>query len=99
MKKGRYFYPNKTVTRQEAAIISVRMLEQAGYSLPIANTSEVPFKDFNHVAANARDYVAIAYQLGIFGGKSNGKFDPNEQLTRSQMAKVLYTTLQLANLL
>ena len=99
VKKGRYFYPNKTVTRQEAAIISVRMLEQAGYSLPVANTSEVPFKDFNHVAANARDYVAIAYQLGIFGGKSNGKFDPNEQLTRSQMAKVLYTTLQLANLL
>ena len=99
IKEGQYFYPNKTVTRQEAAMISVRMLEQAGYALPTTNTNKVPFKDFNKVATNARYYVDIAYQLGIFGGKSNGNFEPNEPLTRSQMAKVLYTTLQLANLL
>ena len=97
VKNGQYFYPNKTVTRQEAAMISVRMLKQAGYSLPTANTNKVPFKDFNNVASNARYHVAIAYQLSIFGGKSNGNFEPNEPLTRSQMAKVLYTTLHLAN--
>ncbi|AWE07416.1 hypothetical protein DCE79_08545 [Lysinibacillus sp. 2017] len=98
-KNGKYYYPDQIVTRQQAAVIAVRMLKQAGIALPDTNYSKVPFKDFQKVSANARYHVAVAYQLGIFGGKSNGNFDPNDKLTRSQMAKVLYTTLQMANML
>ncbi|MFS0876218.1 S-layer homology domain-containing protein [Solibacillus isronensis] len=44
-------------------------------------------------------FVAAASELGIFGGKENGQFDPNGKLTRSQMAKVLYKTLQIAKMI
>ncbi len=98
-KNGKYYYPDQVVTRQQAAIIAVRMLKQAGIALPDANYSKIPFKDFKKVPPNARYHVALAYQFGIFGGKSNGNFDPYDKLTRSQMAKVLYTTLQIANML
>ncbi|MEK4531858.1 S-layer homology domain-containing protein [Solibacillus sp. FSL K6-1554] len=46
-----------------------------------------------------RYFVATAYEFGIFGGKKNGQFDPNGKMTRSQMAKVLYKTLQIAKMI
>ena len=96
-KKSNYFNANEVVTRQQAASIAVRMLKAAGVSLP--TTSAVPFKDSSKIAQQHRASVAIAYELGIFGGKANGTFDPSAKLTRSEMAKVLHKTLQIAKLI
>ncbi|MER2037852.1 MAG: S-layer homology domain-containing protein [Solibacillus sp.] len=98
-KKSNYYNPNQVVTRQQAASIAVRMLKAAGVSLPAANLNTVPFKDWNKISQQDRANVAIAYQLGIFGGKSDGTFNPTAKLTRSEMAKVLHKTLQMAKLI
>lgn len=40
-------------------------------------------------------YINAAYEAGIFTG-SNGKFNPNDKLTRSQMAKILTEAYKLS---
>lgn len=94
-----YFNAEKVVTRKEAAVLSVRLLQYAGiqFSAPVLN--KIPFTDFKQLSTSDRYFVAAAYELGIFGGKENGQFDPNGKLTRSQMAKVLYKTLQIAKMI
>ncbi|MCH7322559.1 S-layer homology domain-containing protein [Solibacillus sp. MA9] len=96
---GSNFYPNQIVTRKQAAQMSIRMLEHAGVAITEPNYSAVAFKDFKQMTGTERYYAAVANELGIFGGKADGRFDPNGQLTRSQMAKVLYRTLQIAKMM
>lgn len=91
--------PNQIVTRKQAAKISVRMLEHAGIPISAPNYSTVKFKDFKQMTEAERYDAAVANELGIFDGKVDGRFDPNGQLTRAQMAKVLQRTLKLAKMM
>ena len=94
-----YFNAGKVVTRQEAAVLSIRMLQYAGVQISDPDYKKIPFTDFKQLSTSDRYFVATAYEFGIFGGKKNGQFDPNGKLTRSQMAKVLYKTLQIAKMI
>lgn len=94
-----FFNAEKVVTRKEAAVISIQLLQYAGIHISDPDLNKVPFTDFKQLSAADRYYVAAAYELGIFNGKGNGQFDPNGKLTRSQMAKVLYKTLQIAKMI
>ena len=93
------FDPGQTLTRQQATLMVVRLLDFIGVELPEVDLKEVPFKDFDNIPKNYQDAVAKVYALGIFSGKPDGTFNPSGELTRSQMAKVLYKTLQLAEML
>lgn len=98
-KKSNYFNPGQVVTRKQAAQMSIRMLQHAGISISDPDYARITFPDFYQMSTTERYYVALANEFGIFGGKENGRFDPNGQLTRSQMAKVLYRTLQIAKMM
>lgn len=98
-KQSNYFNAGQVVTRKQAAQMSIRMLQHAGVDISDPDYTRIPFKDFNQLTQSERHYVAIAYEFGIFGGKENGRFDPNGKLTRSQMAKVLHRTLQIAKMM
>ena len=98
-KTSNRFNPEQVVTRKQAAMMAIRMLEHAGVSVASPDYRKVPFTDLTRMSSNERYYAALAYEFGIFGGKENGKFDPNAKLTRSQMAKVLHRTLQIAKML
>lgn len=98
-KSSNTFNAQQTVTRGQAAKIAVRMLQHADVAIADPDYSKIPFTDFKKIPKSDRYYVAIAYEFGIFGGKDNGKFDANSPLTRSQMAKVLYRTLQVAKMI
>ncbi|WP_079526890.1 S-layer homology domain-containing protein [Solibacillus isronensis] len=94
-----YFNAEKVVTRKEAAVLSIRLLQYAGINISDPVLNKIPFTDFKQLSTADSYFVAAAYELGIFGGKENGQFDPNGKLTRSQMAKVLYKTLQIAKMI
>ncbi|WP_205599188.1 glycosyl hydrolase family 18 protein [Oceanobacillus halotolerans] len=79
----RKFAPNDTLSRAAAATVIVRALELQ----PLKPTTQPTFADVkNHWA---KDAIEIAAQHGIFHGKGNGEFAPDETLTREQMATVL----------
>ncbi|WP_107942164.1 NEAT domain-containing protein [Metasolibacillus sp. FSL H7-0170] len=83
------FEPTKEITRQQAAVIIYRVLEGAGYK---ATGASVPFKDVTTSNKEALTAIAELNALGIMTG-NEGKFNPTNTLTRSQMAKVILNTL------
>ncbi|WP_033543279.1 C40 family peptidase [Planococcus sp. CAU13] len=72
---------NSYVTRLEAAETIVKALGLK------AKSKDTYYSDI--YSTNPKiEYINAAYEAGIFTG-SNGKFNPNDKLNRSQMAKVI----------
>lgn len=72
------FKPEKELTRAQAASIIVR-------SLGLKADKAAPFKDISHYDDATQAEIAAAYQFGIVKG-NNGQFNPNEPVTRAQLA-------------
>lgn len=77
------FYPNRSLTRAHAAVIIARALD-----LDVQKVTNPGFKD---VPSSHRYYGQIAAVIGadIMNGKEADVFDPDANLTRGQMAKVI----------
>ena len=80
-----YFNPNSPLTRAQAAAMIGRTQEK-GYA-----TVELTFTDAAKIPAYAAFYVQTMAAQGILGGYPDGSFKPNDNITRGQMAKVLYS--------
>lgn len=82
---GAKFNPNATLTRGEMAAIIVR-----AYELSEHEGREHSFTDIegNQFATE----IAILADLGIVDGVSEGKFAPNAEVTRAQMASFIFKT-------
>ncbi|MFD1176088.1 S-layer homology domain-containing protein [Paenibacillus puldeungensis] len=83
------FKPVTPLTRQEAAAWIVRALKQNDTS----NTAPTGFKDDASIADWARPYINTVSQLGLMEG-NDGKFNPNQSITRQETAVILDRILQ-----
>lgn len=83
------FLPNAPISRAQAAVITVR-----AFGWPI-DTSGGPH--FSDVAADNFAYGAIetCYNRGVVNGIGGGLFAPNANVTRAQLAVMLYKALTL----
>ena len=79
-----YFNPNSPLTRAQAATMIGRTQEK-GYA-----TVELTFTDAGKIPAYAKFYIQTMAAQGIIGGYTDGSFKPNNNITRGQMAKILY---------
>lgn len=79
-----YFYPDRTITRAEAATILGRALNQAE-----ATDYSPPFTDWATVPTWAQPAVANMAKRGWLSGFPDGSYQPAAQLTRAQAARVL----------
>lgn len=81
------FKPHQVITRGQAATVLARALQ-----LDLTNVTNPNFKD---VPATHSNYTAIAAltELGIF--EKSAYFNPNSQLTRAQMSKILVKAFDL----
>lgn len=80
------FHPNESIQRQHMALIFMRAFE-------FEPTHEAV--SFSDVSSSHPYYEAIAslQQAGIIDGL-NGRFNPNEPVTRAQMAKIVVLALK-----
>lgn len=87
-KTATTFAPGQDVTRKQAALMIYRLLEKNGYTASgeVAKFSDMPKE------AEASKAISELNKLGIISG-FEGKFNPENKLTRSQMAKILNNTL------
>ncbi|MEW6541136.1 MAG: immunoglobulin-like domain-containing protein, partial [Bacillota bacterium] len=94
------FGPERSVTREEAAVLTVRLLKRLGVEVPPAPESILEsYRDAGAVGAWARATMAAAVQTGIIGGTPEGKLAPADRLTRAQAAVLLKRALAKADLL
>lgn len=87
------FEPNTTMTRAQAA--------QVIYNLARSNSkyqlTETTSKRFSDVPASGQWYseaVTWAANTGVVNGYDNGRFGPNDIITREQFAKIVYGYLR-----
>ena len=82
-----YFNPGASLTRAQAATMIGRTQEK-GYA-----TVELTFSDAKSIPAYATYYIQTMAAQGIIGGYTDGTFKPNNNITRGQMAKILYNLM------
>lgn len=85
------FYPNDTVTREEFVKIIVEAFKI--YS----NTATVEFEDVDS-GRWSYGYIASAYRAGIIAGNSDTTFNPAGEMTRQDMAVIMYRVANLVGL-
>lgn len=86
-RNGEVFDPGANITRAEFAAIVVRMLKYESLDREV-----IPFKD---VKKDDWYYgvISAAYQNNLINGKSNEIFDPNGNITRQEIAKIIANVL------
>ena len=89
--------PEGTLTREQAATILGRLHK---YTPDTADTV-LSFSDKSQISDWSLDYVAEAVKQGYINGYTDGTFAPAKNITRAEIAKVLYffmgTSLRTAN--
>ncbi|TDA69429.1 MAG: S-layer homology domain-containing protein [Clostridia bacterium] len=90
------FRPEDTLTRQEAATIIARTmnLKLETDQAKVDAALQKQFSDASSIGEWARPYVLAAAKTGYFEGYGSGTFGPNDKLTRSQAAKLVYLVMK-----
>ncbi len=87
-KNGKlYFNPDSSLTRAQAAAMIGRT-QAKGYA-----EAELTFTDNGKIPAYAAPYIRTMTAQGVISGYSDGSFKPNNNMTRGQMAKILYNLM------
>ena len=94
-----YFYPEKSITREEAFALIYRTLtlpgvkNQMANSLPTAASSSLSsFRDGSSVQGYAQTAVAVLVKAQIVKG-NDGKINPTNPISREEMAVILHRAL------
>ncbi|MEK3883731.1 S-layer homology domain-containing protein [Paenibacillus sp. PL2-23] len=87
------FQPNRTITRQEMAVMIHRAMVFAGYSSEDSQSGQA-FKDADVFQGWAKESIALMASMGIVNGVGEDRFAPNETATRAQSSAILYRMLQ-----
>nr|WP_225445703.1 S-layer homology domain-containing protein [Paenibacillus arenosi] len=88
------FRPNQTVTREQMAMMLVRVMNAAGQPLPEGGSAAEKFSDRNKISSYAKRDVAKAVEAGLISGLTAKTFAPQGDATRAQGAVMLQRVLQ-----
>lgn len=85
------FRPDETITRQDAVVIIMRLLDMK--ALPKHHSNEM--SDLEQAGAYARNEIEAATAAGIINGYDDGTFRPQGHTTRAEVVTMLLRLLQL----
>lgn len=84
------FYPNSTITREDAMVLALRAMTVTGNSPGVGNTTDLyTYSDNASVSAYAKEAVATLIRAGVITG-SDGLLNPKSSLTRAETAAIIY---------
>lgn len=86
------FEPESNLTRQQAAAILSRTMDEIG--VDTGNSKYTPYKDNKKISDYAKKDVEKMTKSGIFRGDENGNFNPKSTLTRGQAASVIWSLIK-----
>lgn len=79
------FRPDDTITRAEGALVLARIY---GLNYKSEKVTDV-FTDLDETYLEAQKAIVAASKAGLINGYTNGKFKPNESMTRAEFIKIL----------
>ncbi len=85
---GGRFEPDRSITRQEMAVLISNYMKFKGIVLSDRN-SPVAFTDASHIESWAKSQVEQVQKLGVMSGIGENQFSPQGISTRAQVAAVL----------
>jgi len=83
------FGVGENITRQDMAVMIVRMISSLGVELELS-ADESKFVDDARIADYAQVSVYTMKRAGIINGYEDGSFGPNAYATRAEAAKIIY---------
>lgn len=83
------FAPDQPMTRAMFVTVMGRLYEMLGLEIGENSNSMLQFRDINPGAYYAK-YLSWAVDNGLIGGYGDGRFGPNDLVTRQQMAKIIF---------
>ena len=83
----------QTLKRYEAAVLLVKMSPDAN-SVSKDDVVELPFDDAEEIPEAARPHVYYCYEKGLMKGMGENMFEPMGEVTRAQMAVMLYNAMK-----
>lgn len=87
------FRPDEPATREEAFTILRQVMPLLGKECPGGSLTELEqFADWSQIADYAQEPIAALVAAGVVNGKGDG-IDPKGNLTRAEMATLLYKVL------
>jgi len=86
---GGNFTPNAPITRQDMAVLLTRYADKADKSPFLKADVALTFSDKGQIAPYAADAVKSLQQAGILAGKENHQFNPTDNASRAEAAKVM----------
>jgi hypothetical protein len=90
---GGTFDPDASLTRQDAMVIIYRALSAVGEPLAAGNAGNLSaFTDADEISSYAVSATSALVKAGIITG-SSGLLHPKDQITRAEMAVILYRIL------
>ncbi len=83
------FYPENDITRIDAILMIYKSLSYSGYISGSASTDVSMFTDGSQLTTVERQMaVATLYSIGLISGDNTGALNPNNTMTRAEMAVV-----------
>lgn len=86
---GVNFYPNRYITREDAAVILFRLLKSKGREL----RGNKYFADRNEISDYAKNAVVALGEAQIVKGIGNNMFMPKNNITRAESAQLIYNAM------
>ena len=83
----RYFFPDASLSRQEAAVMMIRLYEKA--TSHYAPTGGIVYTDKENISDWATDSIGKISALQIMNGNPDGTFAPSKSLTRAEAAALI----------
>ena len=87
----------KPISRQDSTVIIKRVLDRLGLAFPEADAS-VMLTDASAIDGYATESVSLLVSQGIIIGNEKGEFVPKGNVSREQVAKIIYLTLEKLNI-
>ena len=90
------FGGEEKLTRQQAVTMIANMLKYTGVKTEVAD--DIQFADLDKIGEHAQDAVKYLASQDVLVNGEGVKFNPYNNLTRAQMAKMLVRSLRLTDL-
>ena len=85
------FYPNNPITREDAMVMVLRAVNITGKTISSGDTSNLSkYSDSGSISEYSKSAVAALIKVGIITGSDDNKIYPQGNLTRAQIAAIIY---------